>query len=57
LARIPDADNHPQGRPGGHILLVPSAARATDLAIGEKTAGPEFLAADESRLDCYRSLS
>jgi integrase/recombinase XerD len=33
------------------ILLAPRAARAIDLAVGGRTAGPVFLAADGERLD------
>ena len=33
------------------ILLAPRTARAIDLAIGERTGGPVFLAADGRRLD------
>ena len=41
-------------RKGGKIVTIPLAprtARALDLAIGERTAGPVFLAADGRRLD------
>jgi integrase/recombinase XerD len=33
------------------ILLAPRTARAIDLAVGERTEGPIFLAADGRRLD------
>ena len=33
------------------IPLAPRTARAIDLAIGERTGGPMFLAADGGRLD------
>ena len=33
------------------IPLAPRTARAIDLAIGERTEGPLFLAADGRRLD------
>jgi integrase/recombinase XerD len=33
------------------IRLAPRTARATDLAIGERTVGPVYLAADRRRLD------
>jgi site-specific recombinase XerD len=41
-------------RKGGKVVTIPLAprtARAIDLAIGERTAGPLFLAADGRRLD------
>ncbi len=41
-------------RKGGKVVTIPLApqtARALDLAIGERTAGPVFLAADGRRLD------
>src|SRR5262249_53862731 len=41
-------------RKGGKIVAIPLAprtARAIDLAIGERTEGPVFLAADGRRLD------
>ena len=41
-------------RNGGKVVTVPLAprtARAIDLAIGERTDGPLFLAADGRRLD------
>jgi hypothetical protein len=41
-------------REGGKVVTIPLAprtARAVDLAIGERTAGPVFLAADGRRLD------
>jgi len=41
-------------RKGGKVLTIPLAprtARATDLAISERTDGPVFLAADGRRLD------
>jgi len=41
-------------RKGGKVVTIPLAprtARAIDLAIGERTAGPVFLAADGRRLD------
>jgi integrase len=41
-------------RQGGKVVTVPLAprtARAIDLAVGERTAGPVFLAADGRRLD------
>jgi integrase len=41
-------------RKGGKVVTVPLAprtARAIDLAIGERTSGPVFLAADARRLD------
>jgi integrase/recombinase XerD len=41
-------------RKGGKVVTIPLAprtARAIDLAIGERTEGPVFLAADERRLD------
>jgi integrase len=41
-------------RKGGKLVTIPLAprtARAIDLAIGERTAGPLFLAADGTRLD------
>jgi integrase/recombinase XerD len=41
-------------RKGGKVVTVPLAprtARAIDLAIGERTEGPVFLAADGRRLD------
>jgi len=41
-------------RKGGKVVTVPLAprtARAIDLAVGERTAGPLFLAADGKRLD------
>ncbi len=41
-------------RKGGKIVTVPLAprtARAIDLAVGERTEGPVFLAADGRRLD------
>jgi integrase len=41
-------------RKGGKIVTIPLAprtARAIDLAIGERTEGPVFLAADGRRLD------
>ena len=43
-------------RKGGKVVTVPLAprtARAIDLAIGERTEGPVFLAADGRRLDRY----
>jgi integrase/recombinase XerD len=49
--RAPDADHHPQGRKVVTIPLAPRTARAIDLAIGERTDGPVFLAADGRRLD------
>jgi site-specific recombinase XerD len=42
------------GRKGGKVVnipLAPRTARAIDLAIGEQTEGPVFLAADGRRLD------
>jgi integrase len=33
------------------VPLAPRTARAIDLAVGERTAGPVFLAADGRRLD------
>jgi integrase len=47
----PDVDDHPQGGKVGTIPLAPRTARAIDLAIGERTGGPVFLAADGRRLD------
>ena len=41
-------------RKGGKVVTIPLAprtARAIDLAIGERTSGPLFLAADGRRLD------
>ncbi len=41
-------------RKGGRVVTIPVAprtARAIDLAIGERTGGPVFLAADDRRLD------
>jgi integrase/recombinase XerD len=41
-------------RKGGKVVIIPLAprtARAIDLAIGERTDGPVFLAADGRRLD------
>jgi integrase/recombinase XerD len=41
-------------RKGGKVVTIPLAprtARAIDLAIGERTGGPVFLAADGRRLD------
>jgi site-specific recombinase XerD len=41
-------------RKGGKVVTIPLAprtARAIDLAIGERTEGPVFLAADDRRLD------
>ena len=41
-------------RKGGKVVTIPLAprtARAIDLAIGERTDGPVFLATDERRLD------
>jgi integrase len=41
-------------RKGGKVVTIPLAprtARAIDLAIGERTGGPVFLAADRRRLD------
>jgi integrase/recombinase XerD len=41
-------------RKGGEVVTIPLAprtARAIDLAIGERTGGPVFLAADGRRLD------
>ena len=41
-------------RKGGKVVTIPLAprtARALDLAIGERTEGPIFLAADSRRLD------
>ena len=41
-------------RKGGKVVTIPLAprtARAIDLAIGERTDGPVFLAADHRRLD------
>jgi integrase/recombinase XerD len=41
-------------RKGGKVVTIPLAprtARALDLAIGERTVGPVFLAADGRRLD------
>ena len=41
-------------RKGGKVVIIPLAprtARAIDLAIGERTGGPVFLAADGRRLD------
>ena len=41
-------------RKGGKVVTIPLAprtARAIDLAIGERTSGPVFLAADGRRLD------
>ena len=41
-------------RKGGKVVTIPLAprtARAIDLAIGERTSGPAFLAADGRRLD------
>jgi integrase len=43
-------------RKGGKVVTIPLAprtARAIDLAIGERTDGPFFLAADGRRLDRY----
>jgi len=43
-------------RKGGKVVTIPLAARtarAIDLAIGERTEGPVFLAADGRRLDRY----
>ena len=42
---------HPQGRHGRDRPLAPRTARAIDLAIGERTDGPVFLAADRHRPD------
>jgi integrase/recombinase XerD len=45
-------------RKGGKIVtisLAPRTARAIDLAIGERTEGPVFLAADGRRLDRHRA--
>ncbi len=47
----PDADHH---RKGGKIVTIPLAPRtalAIDLAIGERSDGPLFLAPDGRRLD------
>ena len=41
-------------RKGGKVVTIPLAprtARAIDLAVGERTGGPVFLAADGRRLD------
>jgi len=38
-------------RKGGKVVTIPRAARAIDLAIGERTGGPLFVAADGLRLD------
>jgi len=41
-------------RKGGKVITIPLAprtARAIDLAVGERTGGPVFLAADGRRLD------
>ena len=43
-------------RKGGKVVTIPLAprtARAIDMAIGERTDGPVFLAADRRRLDRY----
>jgi len=43
-------------RKGGKVVTIPLAPRtacAIDLAIGERTGGPVFLAADGRRLDRY----
>ncbi len=45
-------------REGGRVVTIPLAprtARATGLAIGERTSGPVFLAADGRRLDRHGS--
>ena len=45
-------------RKGGKVVTVPLAprtARAIDLAVGERTDGPVFLAADGRRLDRHRA--
>jgi integrase/recombinase XerD len=63
--KIPEIDSAPAGeysalgsghrtRKGGKVVTIPLAprtARAIDLAIGERTEGPIFLAADGRRLD------
>ena len=44
----------PCSRKGGKVVTIPLAprtARTIDLAIGERTGGPVFLAADGRRLD------
>jgi integrase/recombinase XerD len=41
---------------GGKVVTIPLAprtARAIDMALGERTDGPVFLAADRRRLDRY----
>ncbi|HYB48777.1 MAG TPA: tyrosine-type recombinase/integrase [Streptosporangiaceae bacterium] len=43
--------DHPQGGKVVTIPLAPRTARAIDLALGERTGGPVFLAADGRRLD------
>jgi integrase len=43
-------------RKGGKVVTIPLAprtARAIDLAIGERSEGPIFLASDGRRLDCH----
>ena len=50
-ARTPDADHHPQGRQGGHHPAGAADCPGDRLAIGERTGGPVFLAADGRRLD------
>ena len=51
-ARAPHLGDHPQG--AAKVVTIPLAsrtARAIDLAIGERTEGPIFLATDGRRLD------
>ena len=50
-ARAPDSDGHRKGGKVVTIPLAPRTARAIDLAIGERTDGPVFLAGDGRRLD------
>jgi integrase/recombinase XerD len=47
-------------RKGGKVVTIPLAprtARAIDLAVGERTGGPVFLAADRRRSGGHRPLA
>jgi integrase/recombinase XerD len=51
LERPPHPGHHPQGGKVVTIPLAPRTARTVDLAVGEHTEGPLFLAEDGRRLD------
>jgi integrase len=51
-----DSHDYPQGRRGRHYLLAPRTAWAIDLAIGERTGAPVFLAADGAAAGPARHL-